>query len=132
MIKGVIAGAFDVIHPGYIEMFSIAGNNCDELTVLLHEDPSLERPKKLKPILNVLERVNILLALRDIKAVKTYKTEGGLYKILSEGDYDIRFQGIDYKEKPFTGDDLDILIFWIPRNHGWSTTKFKNLIAESL
>ena len=39
MIKGVIAGAFDVIHPGYIEMFSEMSKNCDCLIVLLHIDP---------------------------------------------------------------------------------------------
>ena len=29
MIKGVIAGNFDVMHPGYIEMFKEASANCD-------------------------------------------------------------------------------------------------------
>ena len=39
MIKGVIAGNFDVIHPGYIKMFKEASSNCDCLIVLLHADP---------------------------------------------------------------------------------------------
>ena len=43
MIKGVIAGNFDVIHPGYIKMFKEASSNCDCLIVLLHADPSIER-----------------------------------------------------------------------------------------
>jgi glycerol-3-phosphate cytidylyltransferase-like family protein len=29
MRKGVIAGNFDVIHPGYIKMFKKAAENCD-------------------------------------------------------------------------------------------------------
>tara|TARA_R110000737_G_scaffold252145_2_gene261682 strand:- start:868 stop:1266 length:399 start_codon:yes stop_codon:yes gene_type:complete len=132
MIKGVIAGSFDVLHPGYIDMFSRASSQCDRLTVLLHDDPSIERSYKLKPVLSILERTNMLLALSAVDAIRTYKTEKGLYKILATSNYDIRFQGVDYKEKPFTGDDLDIPIIWIPRNHGWSTTKFKKLIAESL
>jgi glycerol-3-phosphate cytidylyltransferase len=131
MIKGVIAGAFDVIHPGYVQMFNIASKQCDDLTVLLHEDPSIERPEKLKPILSTLERIEILLALETVKSVRTYKTEQDLYNILSTSNYNIRFQGIDYQEKSFTGDNLSIPIFWISRNHGWSTTKFKKLIAES-
>ena len=36
--KGVIAGNFDVIHPGYIHMFRECKKNCDSLTVLLHVD----------------------------------------------------------------------------------------------
>ena len=38
----------------------------------------------------------------------------------------------DYKDKSFTGDDLDIPIHYLDRSHGWSTTKFKKLIAEKL
>ena len=131
MIKGVIAGAFDVIHPGYVDMFNLASLQCDRLTVLLHQDPSIERPEKPKPILSSLERINILLALSTIGSVRTYNTEEDLYKILSNSNYDVRFQGVDYQGKEFTGSDLNIPIFWIPRDHGWSTTKFKRLIAES-
>ena len=131
MVKGVIAGAFDVIHPGYVDMFNIANLQCDNLTVLLHQDPSIERPEKQKPILSSLERINILLALSTIDSVKTYNTEEDLYNILSTSNYDVRFQGVDYQGKEFTGNDLNIPIFWIPRDHGWSTTKFKRLIAES-
>ena len=131
MVKGVIAGAFDVIHPGYIDMFNIASLQCDRLTVLLHQDPSIERPEKQKPILSSLERINILLALSTIDSVKTYNTEEDLYRILSTLNYDVRFQGVDYQGKEFTGSNLNIPIFWIPRDHGWSTTKFKRLIAES-
>ena len=46
--------------------------------------------------------------------------------------FDVRFLGDDYKNKPFTGDDLKIPIHYLSRDHGWSTTKFKNLIAKSI
>ena len=45
---------------------------------------------------------------------------------------DVRFLGDDYIENPFTGDDLDISIHYLNRDHGWSTTKYKQLIAASL
>ena len=45
---------------------------------------------------------------------------------------DVRFLGDDYRDKSFTGDDLDIPIHYLDRSHGWSTTKFKKLIAETL
>ena len=35
--KGIIAGNFDVIHPGYIRMFKEAKEHCNHLTVALHE-----------------------------------------------------------------------------------------------
>ena len=129
---GVIAGNFDVIHPGYIHMFNECKKYCNYLIVLLHEDPTNERPEKLKPILSVEERLLILYSLKQVNLVMAYKTEVELYDILDEMNPDVRFLGDDYIEKPFTGDDLDISIHYLNRDHGWSTTKYKQLIAASL
>ena len=128
---GVIAGNFDVIHPGYIHLFNECKEFCTELIILLHEDPSIERPEKLKPILNLDERMIILSSLKQIDQIIPYKLETDLYELLSNLDIDIRFLGDDYKTKPFTGDDLNIPIHFLDRSHGWSTTKFKNKIAKS-
>jgi len=132
MIKGVIAGNFDVMHPGYIKMFKEAANNCDCLIVMLHTDPSIERPHKLKPILNVDERIEMLLELKSICGVHIYTYEAQLLDLLKMGEFDIRFLGDDYKGKPFTGDNLNIPIHYLNRDHGWSTTKFKTLIAKTI
>jgi len=129
---GVIAGNFDVIHPGYIYMFNECKKYCNYLIVLLHEDPTNERPEKLKPILSVEERLLILYSLKQVNLVMTYKTEAELYDILDEMNPDVRFLGDDYIGKPFTGNDLDIPIHYLNRDHGWSTTKYKQLIADSL
>ena len=129
---GVIAGNFDVIHPGYIYMFNECKNYCEDLLLLLHDDPSIERAEKIKPILNLHEREMILTSLHQIHRIISYETESDLYKILSEQNIDVRFLGDDYKDKSFTGDDLDIPIHYLDRSHGWSTTKFKKLISESL
>ena len=128
---GVIAGNFDVIHPGYIHLFNECKEFCTQLIILLHEDPSIERPEKLKPILNLDERIIILSSLKQIDQIIPYKLETDLYELLSNLDIDIRFLGDDYKSKPFTGDDLNIPIHFLDRSHGWSTTKFKNKIAKS-
>jgi len=132
MKKGVIAGNFDVIHPGYIKMFKECAANCDCLVVMLHTDPSIERPHKLKPILNDEDRKEMLLELKSVCDVIRYTYEEQLYDLLKVGEFDIRFLGDDYIGKPFTGDDLKIPIHYLSRDHGWSTTKFKNLIAQSL
>ena len=131
MKTGVIAGNFDVIHPGYIKMFKECRENCEYFIVLLHGDPSVERPEKIKPILSVEERREILFAL-DIDGVIPYDTEAQLYELLKHGNYDVRFLGDDYIGRPFTGDDLNIPIHYLNRDHGWSTTLFKQKIAESL
>ena len=79
---GVIAGNFDVIHPGYISMFNECKKNCDEFVVFLHDDPSVERPEKIKPILDVNERKEILLSLKQIDRVLTYNFESELYELI--------------------------------------------------
>jgi len=131
MIKGVIAGNFDVIHPGYIKMFKEMEKYCNTLVVLLHTDPSIERPHKLKPILTSEERREMLFQIRPIEDVIRYTYEEQLLDLLKMGEFDIRFLGDDYKDKPFTGDNLNIPVHYLNRDHGWSTTKFKKLIAES-
>jgi glycerol-3-phosphate cytidylyltransferase len=132
MTKGVIAGNFDVMHPGYIEMFKEAAANCDCLVVLLHTDPSIERPEKIKPILSVEERKAMLLSLIYVKEVARYTYEEQLLDYLKYGEFNIRFLGDDYIGKPFTGDNLKIPIQYLNRDHGWSTTKYKELIYNQI
>ena len=132
MIRGVIAGNFDVIHPGYIAMFDECKKHCDRLIVCLHEDPSIERPEKLKPILHWSDRLKILESLTQVDFVFPYGTEADLYEALVKGEFDVRFLGDDYVGKTYTGYELNIPIHYLNRDHGWSTTKYKQLIANSL
>ena len=132
MKKGFVAGNFDVIHPGYIKMFSECKNNCDHFTILLHSDPSIERPEKLKPILTLDERIEVLSSIKFINDIKSYTYETELYDLIKNGGYSVRFLGDDYRNKSFTGDDLNIHIHYLNRDHGWSTTKFKNLISKTI
>lgn len=139
---GIVAGAFDVIHPGYISMFKECRAYCDELVVFLNIDPSKEHFNKLSPVLSEKERVETLLALKYINAVYPYRKEQGLleyltkYKTMYAGDSNscnlIRFLGDDYKDRNYTGKELNIPIHFIDRSHGWTTTQFKEKIAEQI
>lgn len=131
MIKGVVAGAFDVYHPGYVKMLKEAKKSCNVLIVLLHTDPSIERPEKPRPILSPAARKEMLESIKYVDEVIRYTYEEQLLDLLKIGEFDIRFLGDDYKNKPFTGDDLNIVIHWIDRSHGWSTTKYKQMLNES-
>jgi glycerol-3-phosphate cytidylyltransferase len=132
MKQGIIAGNFDVIHPGYIHMFNECKKNCNKLIVMLHEDPSVERPEKLKPVLSADERILILGSLNQIDEIIVYQTESDLIEWLDHIKPDVRFLGDDYIGKSFTGDDLGIEIHYLNRDHGWSTTKYKRMIADSV
>jgi glycerol-3-phosphate cytidylyltransferase len=129
--KGIVAGNFDIIHPGYIDMFRECSETCDEFIILLHTDPSIERPNdKLKPILSIEDRFKILFSLRYVSNVYTYTYEKDLVELIKTVNPDVRFLGDDYIDKNFTGMELEIPIHYINRSHGWSTTKLKKLIHD--
>jgi glycerol-3-phosphate cytidylyltransferase len=129
---GIIAGNFDVLHPGYLKMFQEIENHCEKLFILLHDDPTIERPHKKKPILSVNERREMLKQFTWHHTILTYNTEEELLFLIKSIDPDIRFLGDDYVDKSYTGDNLGIPVHWINRSHGWSTTKFKQAIADSI
>ena len=129
---GVIAGNFDVIHPGYIRLFKDAKSTCGHLVIALQTDSSIERPEKLKPILTIEERKEVLLSLVYIDEILTYTTEQELYKLIEDLSPDVRIIGTDYEGKDFTGKKLTPEIYYHKRDHDWSTTRFKKEIAKSL
>lgn len=130
LIKGLIAGSFDLIHPGYVKMFKDAKIKCDYLIVALQDDPTLERSNKCKPVQSLYDRKEILESLRDVDEVITYSSEESLYDLLRKVDYDIRILGEEYRDIEFTGKDLGKEVLWIQRNHDYSTTSLKEKIYE--
>lgn len=128
--RGVVAGAFDIIHPGYCKLFKFCKDNCTHLTVLLHDDPSIER-NKMKPVHTLDERIEILKSIRYVDDVIAYRDEADLSVKLELGSYAVRFLGDDYRDKSFTADYLAIPIIYTDRSHGYSTTDLKKKIAAS-
>jgi len=129
--KGIVAGAFDVIHPGYIRMFKEAKGYCNHLTIALHEDPSMARPNKLKPVHAVEERKEILRAIKYVDDVVVYQAEEAFLSYLD--DYEIRFLGTDYMDGSYTGKDNAIDIVWLNReDHDYSSTKLKTAIYNEV
>ncbi len=129
---GLIAGNFDVIHPGYVRYFEDAKNHCKHLIIALHVDPTIERPEKMKPILTKEERTEVLLSIKYIDEVVHYNTESELLALLKRIKPHVRILGSDYKGRSFTGDDLGIPVYFHKRNHEWSTTRFKNKITDQV
>jgi len=130
-IVGMVAGNFDLLHPGYILTFEEAKRHCDRFLVFLQMDPSLHRKSKYKPVIPAYDRYKALMSIKYIDEVYMYQTEDELYELIKFFKPDIRILGEDYIGKEsFTGDDLPPKIVYTTRSHGWSTTKIKNLITE--
>lgn len=132
MKKGFIAGTFDVLHPGYITMFEQAKKHCDFLIIGLQTDPTTERPNKMSPVLSYWDRFKLLSAIRYVDQIYPYTTEAELDALLVSLKPDVRFLGDDYKNKQHTAQHLNIEVVYIGRSHGWSATKFKELIYQQV
>ena len=131
-IVGFTAGNFDLLHPGYIYTFEEAKRHCDRFIIFLQKDPSLHRKSKYKPIIPYYERYKTLMAIRYIDEVYMYQTEEELVELIKFWKPDVRILGEDYIGKRFTGDDLGMPVKWVDRSHKWSTTKYKQAIADTL
>ena len=112
-------------------MLQDAKRQCDKLIVGLQTDPTIDRPDtKNKPIQSLEERRIQLEAVKYIDEVFIYDTEEELYKKLLDIKPDVRILGSDYINKSFTGDDLDIEIYYHERNHNYSTTNLREEIER--
>lgn len=135
-MTGLIAGCFDIIHPGYIRMFQDAKSVCDHLIIALQSDPTIDRPEsKNTPIYSVEERLLIISSIKYVDEVIQYSTEKDLYDLLKtlkeKKCIDVRILGSDYIDKSFTGDDLEIPVHFHDRNHDWSVSRARQSIVET-
>lgn len=131
--KGLIAGNFDVIHPGYVKLFQDAKENaCDYLIVALQGDPTIERPNKCKPVQSIEERQYILESIKYVDKVIHYNTESELLDIIKNNEHSVRIIGSDYKNIDFTGKVHEKEIYYHERSHEYSLTDLKKKITEQM
>ena len=123
---GFTCSCFDLLHAGHILMLKDAKEQCDKLIVGLQTDPSIDRPlTKNKPIQSLRERKIQLEAVRYVDDIFVYETESDLIDLLKLVKPNVRILGSDYKDESFTGDDLNIPIYYHERNHNYSSTNIR-------
>lgn len=95
MTRGYTGGTFDLFHAGHVAFLQLCRMQCDHLTVALNTDEFCTRYKR-KPILNLVERNEILLSCRYVDQV-IYNTgsEDSRPSILRAGA-NIIFHGDDW------------------------------------
>ena len=129
---GFTCGAFDLFHAGHITMLADCKDKCDHLIVGLHTDPSIERPKKNKPIQSNFERYVQLVGCRYVDQVITYDTEEDLRNLLATININIRFVGADHLRDKITAEDVcklrNIEIYFNERYHNFSSSELRNRI----
>jgi glycerol-3-phosphate cytidylyltransferase len=119
---GVVAGAFDVIHPGYVYLLKEAKDLCHKVTVLIHDKPN--------QVFDLQTRTEILLALKYVDDVIPYGTEEELTVLLERIEPDVRIVGSDHQDVT-TRPLLQIKTVYHTRDHDWSATRYKRMITEA-
>jgi glycerol-3-phosphate cytidylyltransferase len=135
MKKGFACGVFDLFHAGHVLMLKECREHCEYLVVALNTCEEIDftiNPGKEAPIFSLEERKLILESCRYVDEVVTYSNEEELYRLMRDGGFSIRFLGEDYRNKPITGPDLPMELFFNSRSHGLSTSGYKRIIRESV
>ena len=127
---GFTCGTFDLLHAGHVVMLEEAASKCDWLVVGLQIDPSVDRPEKNAPIQTIYERFLQLDALSSVNEIVPYSNETCLMDILLTKNIDVRFVGEDYRDKRFTGDELDIPVVYTSRKHSFSSTELRDRVTK--
>lgn len=128
---GFTCSTFDLFHAGHIMMLKDAKEQCDYLIVGLQTDPTIDRVEKNKPVQTVFERFIQLDACKYVDEVIVYATEKELMDILQSYDIDVRIIGEEYQDKPFTGKELPIEVYYNKRRHSFSTTELRKRVQEA-
>lgn len=133
---GFNCSTFDLFHAGHVTMLKEEKAHCDYLKVALQVDPTIDRPdSKNKPIQSIYERYVQLQGCRYVDEILVYSTEADLLALMKSQTIHIRFLGVEYKEKNFTGKDWclekGIEIYYHDRSHGFSTTELRQRILKS-
>jgi glycerol-3-phosphate cytidylyltransferase len=133
-IVGITCSTFDLLHAGHIIMLEECKKYCDYLICALQVDPTIDRPKKNKPIQSIVERYIQLDAVSHVDKIIPYVTERDLEEIFESLDLDVRIIGEDYKISNFTAKEIcnkrNIKIIYNKRDHKFSTTELRNKIYE--
>ena len=116
-------------------MLKEAKEQCDYLIVGLQTDPTIDRPKKNKPIQSIFERFVQLEACKYVDEIVVYATEKDLIDVLLSYPINIRILGYEYVDQDFTGREecinKGIELYFNTREHSFSTTELRQRVVDA-
>lgn len=127
-MNGIYAGVWDLLHPGHLLALQWARERCDHLTAALNIDPTVDNPKKRKPIESKADRVERLKACRYVDNILCYTGEKALEVVYQQGNYEVAF--ISEEHKVAYTETHGIEVVFVPRNTGHSSTQLIRKIRE--
>lgn len=128
-------GCFDIVHPGHVRYLHDARQLGDLLVLGINTDESVARLKgPTRPIMNLEDRSEVLLALRWVDAVVPFDDPTPL-KLIEAVKPDVLVKGGDWPVEKIVGRDLveraGGKVLSLPFHEGASTTEIVERIRSA-
>ena len=103
---GFTNGCFDLLHPGHIQILTVAAEHCDKLIVALNSDASVRRLKgPSRPVQSEDARAAVMAALEPVDVVLIFDEDTPL-TLIQAIEPDVLVKGSDYREDQVVGADI--------------------------
>ncbi|MEM3833251.1 MAG: adenylyltransferase/cytidyltransferase family protein [Thermoprotei archaeon] len=101
--KVLVAGTFDIIHPGHLYLFKKA-NELGDVIVIVARDNSVKRFKGRPPVIPEQQRLEVVSSIKYVKKAILGHDDPDILKIVEEIKPDIILLGPDqnFKEEDIT------------------------------
>jgi len=130
MVRVVVNGTFDILHPGHLALLNYAKSLGAFLLVCIDTDRRVRELKgDTRPVNNENDRKTLLLNIKAVDQVELFDSTEELIEILKAYQPDIMVKGSDYQNKSVVGKLHCKRIEFFERIHEYSTTNtIQNII----
>jgi len=127
MVKVIVNGTFDIIHPGHLAMLNYAKSLGDFLIVAIDTDNRVQQLKgSNRPINNQYDRKLLLENLKAVDEVRIFETPEELIAIVKECN--IMVKGSDYRGKSVIGETYCQKVVYYDRTEHSTTKTIQDII----
>ena len=127
MVKVIVNGTFDILHPGHLAMLNYARSLGDFLIVAIDTDSRVKQLKGAdRPINNQFDRKLFLENLRAVDQVNFFDSPEELIDIVK--DCDIMVKGSDYRGRSVIGEQYCKQVIYYDRTEHSTTKTIQHII----
>lgn len=132
LVKILLNGCFDLLHPGHIQLFEHCNLYPDRyVKVLIDSDRRIKEHKgESRPIINQDSRAYMIRSLKWVDDVVIFDNDNQLITCIASYQPDIMIKGSEYKDKMIIGESYCKQVVFIDIDEKYSTSKIISSIIN--